>query len=162
MKKLLILASIFAVLATACNTKNAKEEDRENAEEFAQSQPLESGTYEASYYDVTGLNERKGHFDGRLLAAFTSEVSVLYVYENGNHAKIDYLINLEKPFEKGDSGIYRTVDKEGLPVVLKEDSVYTLTFDKKDSKITIQFDGKPKSTQPAMDVLEKINQLVHK
>lgn len=157
MKKFLILSiSAFAFIATGCNQK---ETGKVSETDFAQSQPLQSGSYDATYYDITGENARKGHFDGRMLVSLSPEVSALYVYENGNHAKIDYLIMLDKPFEKSDSGTYNAIDKEGKPVILKEDSVTTLTFDKKASKISIEFEKTPKSTQPAFDVLQRINEM---
>ena len=164
MKKTALLLTLFtALIFNACSGKENKKESADASEsETMALQPLESGTYVASYYDIEGKNARKGHFDGRMLVALSEEASVIYVYENGNHAKIDYLISLQKPFEKGDSGIYRTVDKEGLPVIIRSDSLNTLNFEKKDQKVSIEFDKTPKSTQPAFDVLSKIQELVSK
>lgn len=161
MKKLtLLLALLLSTALFSCSSgNNGKDDSKMDEKEFAESQPLESGTYDATYYDISGSNARKGHYDGRLMVSLSPEVSALYVYENGNRAKIDYLIMLEKPFEKGDSGIYKALDKEGKAVTIKKDSIGTLTFDKKESQIKIEFDLKPKSVQPAFDVLQRINDM---
>lgn len=161
MKKFLLFGTVtLAFMLSSCGHKDANSSQSGSDEtSFQINQPLQSGTYEASYYDISGDNARKGHFDGRLLVSLSPDVSALYVYENGNHAKIQYLIMLDKPFEKGDSATYRALDKEGKQVVIKKDSVASLTFDKKDSKIYIEFDSIPKSTQPAFDVLQRINEL---
>ena len=160
-KSVLFLGAVLAFALVGCGQKGASSGDETKQDEaaFAANQPMESGTYQADYYDITGPNARKGHFDGRVLVSLSPEVSALYVYENGNHAKIDYLVMLSKPFEKGDSGIYRALDKEGKTVTVKTDSVYSLSFDKKDSQVTINFEKNPLSTQPAMNVIEKINEL---
>lgn len=164
MKKLVLMTvAVMALLVTSCGQKTASSENKNGDETtFAEDQPLQSGTYDASYFDISGPDARKGPFDGRILVSLSPDISALYVYEDGNRVKIDYLIMLEKPFEKGDSGIYKALDKEGKPVIIKEDSVPTLTFEKKDSKISIQFDKTPKSTQPAIDVLQRIDELKKK
>ena len=118
---------------------------------------MESGEYLADSYDITGKNERSGKFDGRILVSLSPEQSALYVYENGNRAKIDYKILLSKPFEKGDSGIYVSSDTKGKTVTISTDSTsYTLSFDKNESNIKIGFDKTPKTTGTAVEMLERI------
>lgn len=165
MKKTLLLCAVLAaIITTACSSKTEKSADEIKNEEnaFEKSQPLQSGTYTASYFDITGENARKGNFDGRILVSLSEDLSVIYVYENGNRTKIDYLINLEKPFEKTDSVTYTSQDKEGKPVVLTKEEESILSFEKKDSQIKITFDPNPNSTQPPMDILQKINELAGK
>lgn len=158
-KTVLLFAMIMALAATSCSSNGKESGSKVEEETFAENQPLQSGTYDATYFDITGPNARKGHFDGRLMVSLSPEVSALYVYENGNHAKIEYLVMLDHPFEKGDSGIYKSLDKEGKQVIIREDSINTLTFDRKDSQVCIQFDKTPKSVQPAFDVLQRINDM---
>ncbi|MDE6443013.1 MAG: hypothetical protein K2K64_01130 [Muribaculaceae bacterium] len=130
---------------------------------FVETQPIKSGEYYALRYDIEGENARKGAFDGRLMATLSPELTVLYVYENGNRTKIDHKVILEKPFEKGDSGLYRSVDSKGLPVVLATDStVYVLTFEKGKEKYNISFDSKPKSEASAFDMQQRINEQIQK
>lgn len=96
-----------------------------------------------------------------MLIALSPEQSALYVYENGNRAKIDYKVVLERPFEKNDSGVYVSADSKGKPVTISTDSTfYTLTFDKNESKISIDFDKTPKSTGTAIEVLERITSMI--
>lgn len=130
---------------------------------FYSTQPMQSGEYYAVRYDITGENERKGQFDGRVMMSLSPELSALYVYENGNRTKISYKVILDKPFEKGDSGIYRASDTKGLPVTMQTDStVYTLTFEKGKEKVCIGIDSKPKHTASAFDMQQRINEQIQK
>ncbi|MDE6577841.1 MAG: hypothetical protein K2K58_06700 [Muribaculaceae bacterium] len=130
---------------------------------FVEAQPIKSGEYYAVRYDIEGENARKGAFDGRMMATLSPELTVLYVYENGNRTKIDHKVILEKPFEKGDSGNYSSVDSKGLPVIINTDStVYVLTFEKGKEKYNISFDSKPKSEASAFDMQQRINEQVQK
>lgn len=154
-------AACLAVMAS-CGGGASKEKAVEKAvddEAFYATQPLVSGQYRADSYDITGPNERKGKFDGRVLIALQpSNPSAIYVYENGNRAKIDYMVALEAPFEKGDSGVYKTVDVNKLPVTITPDSLgYVLSFEKKDSKVKIGFEKDPMSTGTALEMVERIN-----
>lgn len=159
MKKVIIgLAMALMLTATACSSKSEsnKEESGITQSEMAQ-QPVENGEYLASHYDISGKKERAGSFDGRLMVSIGDEQSVLYVYENGNRAKIDYKVLLEKPFEKGDSGVYKTNDTKGRPVIITSDSTMNvLKFEKNESEVKINFDKTPKSTGTAMEMLERI------
>ena len=161
MKELLCGLICGAALSfTACSSANGSGSEESTPTEtgdFVISQPLESGEYLADSYDITGKNERSGKFDGRILVSLSPEQSALYVYENGNRAKIDYKILLSKPFEKGDSGIYVSSDTKGKTVTISTDSTsYTLSFDKNESHIKIGFDKTPKTTGTAVEMLERI------
>lgn len=162
-KTLFILAVGLTFFMGACGSNAEKEgEHVMTPEEFEENRPFESGTYQVNYYDITGENERKGHFDGRMLASLDPEVGVLYFFENGNRAKIKYRIILDKPFEKGEDGIYVARDKDGNLVIVSSDSTSHINFKKNDSKIRLDFDIKPINTQPAKDVLDKIYEMADK
>lgn len=167
MKIKTVIASLAAVtLLTACGgSKGETAQDSTPAVDeaaFAESQPMQSGVYDASRYDITGENERKGAFDGRVMAALDPQLSALYIYENGNRTKIDYKVVMEKPFEKGDSA-YATVDIKGNPVTINTDStVYVLTFTKGKELVKIEFDSKARTTATATEMQERINEQSHK
>lgn len=160
MKKLLYIGMIAAsMFAWSCGSNSGKTENADSVESQIPVQPVESGHYSASYYDISGTNARKGKFDGRMYVALGKDQSAIYVYENGNRAKIDYMILLEKPFEKNDSGFYKTADSKGAPVIMYTDSAtYKLTFEKGESNVTIDFDRNPLSTSSAFEIIEKINE----
>lgn len=132
--------------------------------EFYATQPVVSGQYRAVSYDIAGSNARKGKFDGRLLISLSpSEQSGMYVYENGNRAKIDYKIVLKTPFEKGDSDIYKTVDVNDLPVTITPDSLgYILAFEKNNSQVKIGFESEPMTTGSAIEMMERISTAIQK
>ena len=158
MKKLSLL--LFATLLFSCggnksNQDSAKEVINEAA--FYETQPVPSGLYEAESYDITGTNARKGKFDGRVYFALSPDANALYVFENGNRTKIDMLVNLKKPFEKGDSGVYITTDVKDLPVTVTPDSaVYYLNFQKGSENVKIGFNPKPRHTGTATEIMEKM------
>lgn len=159
MKKSLIgaIALTALVLLPACGSKNS--DSQADSAAFAANQPVESGIYNATAYDITGDDARHGKFDGRIIVALSPSQSALYVYENGNRTKINYSVVLERPFEKGDSGVYRAVDMKGKPVIVDTDSaVFTLTFEKNTQQVTIDFDKTPRSTGSAMDMMERMNE----
>lgn len=167
MKKLitLCLSAVAGIcIISGCNSAGNKSgEDSAQTISIMEEQPLVSGQYEASEYDIKGENARSGMFDGRVLVALSDEQSAIYVYENGNRTKIDYSIVLERPFEKGDSGKYTTTDKKGNPIVLKADSVSNmLDFDRNGAHISIRFNKEPKSTGTAMEMLERMNEQLNK
>ncbi len=168
MMKTTSIFSIFSMLLllAACggNTKENAESAPVDDDAFYSTQPVHSGLYNAVSYDITGgSNPRKGKFDGRLFITLSPETSALYVFENGNRTKIDYKVVLEKPFEKGDSGVYRTVDVNGLPVTIAPNSLdYILSFEKNKAKVEIGFESKPKSTGTAFEILERMNEAIQK
>ncbi|MDE5880311.1 MAG: hypothetical protein K2H60_01150 [Muribaculaceae bacterium] len=136
---------------------------------FYATQPVVSGQYRAVSYDIIGgANPRKGKFDGRLLISLSpTDPSGMYVYENGNRTKIDYKIVLKTPFEKGDSGVYKTLDVNDLPVTISSDSIgYVLSFEKnsgdKQSQIKIGFEKEPMSTGSALEMMERITTALQK
>ena len=160
-----VMLATVGALASCGGSKSETAADSVQVDEaaFEASQPIKSGEYYAVRYDIEGENARKGQFDGRMMASLAPEISALYVYENGNRTKIEHKIILEKPFEKGDSGIYRSVDTKGLPVEIRTDStVYTLVYEKGKEKVRIGFDSKPKSEAGAFEMQQRINEQVQK
>lgn len=172
MKKLKLLASLlFIGLLSSCgsstssgsdSTETANTAETDDATFYA-SQPVESGLYDASEYDITGENERKGKFDGRIYFSLSPQLSAFYVFENGNRTKIDYKISLKHPFQKEEDGVFKSEDTKDQPVTITPDSTfYSLEFSKNDSKVKIIFNPKPRHTGTALEILEKINQTAEK
>lgn len=166
-------AAAFMALMASCGggskENSAAAEKAIDDDAFYATQPVVSGQYRAVSYDITGGNNpRKGKYDGRLIISLSpSEPSGMYVYENGNRAKIDYKIVLKTPFEKGDSGIYKTLDVNDLPVTISSDSIgYLLSFEKgsgdNQSQIKIGFEKDPMSTGSALEMMERITAAIQK
>lgn len=154
------LVAMFAL--NSCGGGNTDKGDAREVkiddEAFYATQPVHSGLYDADYYDITGNNPRKGHFDGRIYFTLSPEMSAVYVFENGNRTKINQLVVLEKPFEKGDSGIYMSLDKKNLPVTVNTDSTsYVLSFQTTNDQYQITFNPKARHEGSAVEILEKIN-----
>lgn len=157
--KIIGLSLLSMIIATGCGNNSSKEESTSNEKEdssFYQTQPVESGLYDASYYSISGKDEQKGHFDGRIYFSLSPELSAIYVFENGNRTPVDYIISLKAPFEKNDS-VYASTDTKGNSVTIRTDSIYYLNFKKGDSNISVGFDSKPRHTGTALEILEKIN-----
>ena len=166
------MASVM--LLASCGGNSTKEAAGDSAaaadvkmvenDDFYATQPVHSGTYIANNYDITGEKARKGKLDGRIIFTLSPETtSALYVYENGNRTKINYKVILKHPFEKGDSGIYHTLDVNDLPVTISTDSTeYCLSFLKNDSMIKIGFDSTPKNSTNAFEALEDMNKEIQK
>lgn len=155
-----ILMLLGIVILNSCGGNATKNEESAlvDDEAFYATQPLQSGLYDADYYDITGTNARKGRFDGRIYFSLSPAQSAFYVFENGNRTKIDCVVALEKPFEKGDSGIYYSVDNKERPVTISTDStMYTLDFQRSGEDYKITFNPKPRHTGSAIDILEKMN-----
>lgn len=156
----IVMMAFVSLSLYSCGGGAAKsaEENKVDDDNFYSTQPLHSGLYDADYYDITGTNARKGHFDGRIYFSLSPETSALYVFENGNRTKIDYIVPLSSPFEKGDSGKYNSVDLKDNPVVLNTDStVYSVDFQKGTDNFKIYFSPKPRHTGSAVEILEKMN-----
>ncbi|MCH5225331.1 MAG: hypothetical protein J1D77_04995 [Muribaculaceae bacterium] len=159
----MVLAAFMAFglwsLSSCGNSAKNDSEANEKVDEasFAETQPLQSGLYDADWYDIVGKNARKGKFDGRIYFALSPDLSAFNVFENGNRTKIDYTIVLEKPFEKNDSGIYCSVDKKNNPVCLTPDSTYFVKFIHFNDTVTIGFNPKPRHTGTAVEIMEKIS-----
>ena len=141
------LAVIVLGFAASCGggkTTETNQPKEADTEAFYETQPLHSGLYDASYYSVTTKKDgkkdikEKGHFDGRVFFTLSPETSAFYVFENGNRTKINYVVNLEKPFEKNDSGVYVTRDMKQNPVTLTPDSAnYLLNFQRADRRFNL-------------------------
>lgn len=158
------IAFAFAACLLICASCGGSSKQAESAktvddDNFYATQPIHSGLYDADYYDISGGNNpRKGRFDGRIYFSLSPEVSALLVFENGNRTKIDYVVGLQKPFEKGDSGVYYTVDSKNRPVTISTDSsMYVLNFQRSGEDMKFIFNPKPRHTASAIEILEKIN-----
>lgn len=158
-----LIMGMISLTFTSCGGNAGKSEDsEENAAKvddavFYETQPVHSGLYDATYYDITGKNPRKGQFDGRVFFSLSPEMSAVYVFENGNRTKIDVMLTLQKPFEKTDSGVYVSHDAKERLVTLRPDSTnYVLDFQHGEDTYNITFDSKPRYEGSALDILEKI------
>lgn len=154
-----IVLSFCMLILNSCgsNSTSQKEVIKVDDEAFYATQPVHSGLYDADYYDITGTNARKGRFDGRIYFSLSPETSAFYVFENGNRTKIDYTVSLQRPFEKGDSGIYRSVDTKDRPVTICTDStMYVLDFQRGQENLQITFNPKPRHEGNALEILEKM------
>lgn len=146
------------------STESASGETVEAETAFLENQPFESGLYDADYYVVTTKDadgkektDNKGHFDGRVFFSLSPEQSAMYVFENGNRTKINYIVNFEKPFEKTDSGSYVAIDTKQMPVVLTPDSAnYLLSFERGPENYVITMSQKPRYTGTAVEIMEKM------
>lgn len=152
---------VSANLLSSCGGNSTKTEEGTSAkaddEAFYKTQPVHSGLYDADYYDISGTNARKGRFDGRIYFSLSPETSAFYVFENGNRTKIDYTVSLQKPFERGDSGIYYSVDSKDRPVTISTDStMYVLDFQRSGENLKITFNPKARHEGSALDILEKM------
>ena len=147
---------IALALLVSCGSKtdNGTKQETEDIETFNASQPLGSGEYRAVYYDITGKNDRKGAFDGRVYTSLSPEMSVFYVFENGNRVKINDRVILEAPLAKNDS-VWTALDKSGNPVTLKVDSVYVLNYVKGESKVAITFEKEAMQTATATEIMDR-------
>lgn len=156
MKFLGVAALLLAM--TACGGNKQKTEEAEAADEtFYAAQPVESGIYDATYFDIKGKDARKGQFDGRVIISVSPEQSALYVYENGNRTKIKKLLMLDSPLEKTDS-IYTSLSK-GQPVSLAKDSAdYVLNYIANSDTVSITFSQKARNSYTPIEALEKIQQ----
>lgn len=156
--KFLCLSGLaMAMAACGGNSKQAAEEEAANEDAFYEAQPIASGIYDATYFDIKGKDPRKGQFDGRVIASISPEQSAIFVYENGNRTKIKHLLILEAPFEKGDS-TYSSTSK-GMPVTLATDSTnYMVNYISNNDTVTITFNQKARSSYTPIEALEKIQQ----
>lgn len=154
-------AAAFMFLMSACGGSSSKtaESTATDDDAFYATQPIHSGLYDAEYYDITGPNARRGKFDGRIYFALSPKTSGINVFENGNRTKIDYVVGLEKPFEKDGNGEYTTLDMKGKPVCVNTDSAtYVLSFIHFNDTVKIGFSPKARHIGTALDILEKMNE----
>ena len=158
------LASLFLAIFVSCSGNKPIEEKRfVDDDAFYATQPFHSGLYDAETYDITGKNDRKGKFDGRVYFSLNPERSVIYVYENGNRTKISYIVDIPASFEKTDSGTYVTKDNKGLPVMITPDTtLYNLKFQHSGQDVAIGFSPKPRSTGSSLETIERITDQIEK
>lgn len=162
--KFFALAGVAFALASCGNSasKQQSAEAEAEADSFYAAQPVESGVYDATYFDIKGKDSRKGQFDGRVIFSLSPDQSAIFVYENGNRTKIKHVIMLKAPFEKGDS-TYVATDAKGLPVVMSSDSVSNLLdYIANNDTVTITLSKTPRNTYTPLEALEKINELATK
>lgn len=147
----------FVMASCGGNSDKAQGADAQEAEEaFQANQPVESGVYDASYFDIKGKDTRKGQFDGRVIFSLSPEQSALMVFENGNRTKIRHLLMLDKPFQKEDS-VYVSIDKTGIPVTVGNDSTdMYVNYVASGDTVTITFAPKPRNVYSPLEALEKI------
>ena len=154
----LFIAGLLVLVSCGGNSKTEESAAAIDDEAFYSTQPVHSGLYDADYYDITGPSALKGRFDGRIYFTLSPAQSAFYVFENGNRTKIDYIVALQKPFEKGDSGVYHSLDTKDRPVTLSTDStMYTIDFQRSGEDMKITFNPKPRHTGSALEILEKMN-----
>lgn len=160
MKKLKLLGLCglaFVMASCGGNANKEKEAEAEAANEaFYAEQPVESGMYDATYFDIKGKDSRKGQFDGRVIYALSPDQSAVFVYENGNRTKIKHILMLDKGFQKEDS-IYVAVDKTGVPVTVGNDSTNMyINYIANSDTVTITFNPKARTTYTPIEALAKI------
>lgn len=158
--KFLGLCGLVFIMAS-CGGNKAKEEKAETQAtevSFQAEQPVESGVYDATYFDIKGKDNRKGQFDGRVIYSLSPEQSAVFVYENGNRTKIKHILMLDKPFQKEDS-VYVALDKTGIPVTVSNDSTNMyVSYVANSDTVTITFNPKPRTAYTPLEALEKIKE----
>lgn len=162
--KFFVLAGAVLALASCGNSASKQQAAEEEAEAaaFYDAQPVESGIYDATYFDIKGKDSRKGQFDGRVIYSLSPEQSAIFVYENGNRTKIKHVLLLKVPFEKGDS-TYSATDAKGLPVEVSNDSTNNyINYIANSDTVRITFNKTPRSTYTPIEALEKINEQAQK
>lgn len=150
----------LAFLMASCGGNASKEKEAEAAaaEEFAAAQPVESGIYDAVYFNIKGSDPRKGNFDGRVIYALSPENNAVMVYENGNRTKIKNVLVLTEGFQKGDS-TYTATDKLGNPVVVANDSTnMVITYIASGDTVAITFAPQPRNAYTPLEALAKIQE----
>ncbi len=158
--KFLGLCGLAFIMASCGGNANKEKEAeaQEATEAFDASQPVESGVYDATYFNIKGKDSRKGQFDGRVIYSLSPDQSAVFVYENGNRTKIKNILMLENGFQKEDS-IYVATDKAGTPVVVGNDSTNMyVNYIANGDTITITFNPKPRNTYTPIEALEKIKE----
>lgn len=149
----------FIMASCGGNASKDKEAEAQAANEaFLAEQPVESGIYDATYFDIKGKDSRKGQFDGRVIYSLSPDQSAVFVYENGNRTKIKNILMLEKGFQKEDS-VYVATDKQGVPVTVGNDSTNMyINYIANNDTITITFNPKARNTYTPLEALAKIKE----
>ena len=154
---LVLIAGMVCFNSCGGNKNESKESAEVNETSFYETQPVHSGLYDADYFDITGINPRKGAFDGRIFFSLSPEMSAIYVFENGNRTKIDNTITLKQPFVKGEDGIYTSLDSKDRSVSVKSDSAkLILSYEYSGDTLNITFNPKARYEGSAVEILEKI------
>ena len=154
----------LALVMASCggNASKEKEAAAAQSEAFYAEQPVESGIYEATYFNIKGKDARKGQFDGRVIYALSPEQSAILVFENGNRTKIKHLTMIETPFAKSDS-IYKATDAKGMPVTVGNDTtMMLLKYIANGDTVTITFNPKALNTYEPIEALTKIKDQAQK
>lgn len=155
----------LAFIIASCGGNASKEKEAEAAAEteaFYAEQPVESGMYEATYFNIKGKDSRKGQFDGRVIYALSPEQSAVFVFENGNRTKIKHLTMIETPFAKSDS-VFSAKDAMGMPVTVANDStMMQLNYIASGDTVTITFNPKALNTYEPIEALAKIKDQAQK
>ncbi len=155
--KILCLSSLLLALGSCGNSQKAAEETTAPDETFYAAQPIESGIYDATYFNIKGKDNRKGAFDGRVIVSISPKQNAMFVYENGNRTKIKHIVMLDAPFEKGD-GSYTAASK-GAPVSLATDSAnYIVNYINNNDTVTITFNRQARSKYEPLEALKKIQE----
>lgn len=161
MKALKFMGIAGVLLAmTSCGGNKQDSSDSTAVEEAAvmAEQPVESGIYDATYFDIKGKNARKGQFDGRVIYSVAPEQTAILVYENGNRTKIKHIIMLSSPLAKNDT-VYTSTDAKGNMVTLSSDSAsYTINYVTNSDTVSITHNQKVRNTYSALEALEKIHE----
>lgn len=149
----------FIMASCGGNASKEKEAEAEAASEaFYAEQPVESGMYDATYFNIQGKDSRKGQYDGRIIYSLSPDQSAVFVYENGNRTKIKHLLMLDKPFQKGDS-TYTATDAKGMPVVVGNDSTNMyINYIANNDTVTITFVPNARNTFTPLEALAKIKE----
>lgn len=158
--KFLCLAGILLGM-TCCggNSQKANEDEAAAVSEdsFYEGQPLASGIYDATYFDIKGAKERKGSFDGRVIVSISPEQSAIFVFENGNRTKIKHLVMLDSSFAKSDS-VY-TSESKGNPVTLSADTAnYIVNYVAGADTVSIKFNQNMRTAYEPLEALKKIQE----
>lgn len=157
--KFLGAAAILFAMASCGGNKQAAEDTTASVEEAsAVNLPVESGIYDATYFNIKGKDARKGQFDGRVIYSISPDKTAILVYENGNRTKIKHVIMLAESFAQTDS-VYSSTDAKGNAVVLSSDSAaYCINYVANGDTVTITHNQTPRNTYTAFEALEKIQE----
>lgn len=153
-----IAGLLLAMASCGGNKQSAADSTAVEEATVMAEQPVESGIYDATYFDIKGKNARKGQFDGRVIYSVAPEQTAILVYENGNRTKIKHIIMLSAPLAKNDT-VYTSTDAKGNLVTLSSDSAsYTINYVANSDTVSITHNQKVRNTYSALEALEKIHE----
>lgn len=157
--KFMGIAGLLLTMAS-CGGNKQNSADSTAVEETAviAEQPVESGIYDATYFDIKGKNARKGQFDGRVIYSVAPEQTAILVYENGNRTKIKHIIMLSSPLAQTDS-VFTSTDAKGNQVTVGSDSTnFIINYIANSDTVTITHNQKARNAYSALEALEKIHE----